>query len=399
MVRHLENDPSNGSMRVLHVIESMDQGGAAAMVVEHVRHAGPRVESVVVALRRGGPALDAAIEAGATGVVLGRPPGPAGRLTAANALVRLVRQHNISILNGHNPTGALSATYAAFRTGVPVIRTEHGAHFVGRHSHAYPVLEALTTLATSRVVCVCEAVRASHAPRFGWATRRFVTILNGTSNAHAARPRAATRNQLGLLETDRLILAIGTLTRPKAHSVLVEAFQRVARRMSAATLLIVGEGPLHRTLEHQIADAGLADRVRLLGGRNDIPDLVAAADAFVTTSVRDGLSVALLEAMRGGCPVVASNAGGNAEAIVDGTSGWLVEPRNPGKTAEALLELLEDRVRAASFAREARRRWSELFTSERMVAETETLYRAVLRRQGARMSASPAGAQARERAS
>ncbi len=392
-------DSTNGAMRVMHVIEAMGQGGAEAMIVEHVRHAGPGVESVVVALRRGGAALDAAIAAGAAGVVLGRPAGPAGRLTAIAGLVRLVRERGISIINGHNPTGALSATLAAVRTGVPVVRTEHGCHFAGRHSPPYPVLEALATMATSRIICTCDAVRASHAPRFGWASRRFVTIANGISNVGAVRPRALVRNELGLLESERMILAVGTMTRPKAHTVLVEAFLRVARRMSAARLAIVGEGPLRRALEHHLADAGIADRVRLLGGRADIPDLIGAADAFVTTSVRDGLSIALLEAMRGGCPVVASNAGGNAEAVVDGASGWLVEPRNPGQTAEALLELLEDSVRAAAFAREGRRRWSERFTAERMVSETEALYRAVLRRRGARVTQAPARAPLRERAS
>jgi glycosyltransferase involved in cell wall biosynthesis len=218
-----------------------------------------------------------------------------------------------------------------------------------------------------------------------WARDRFVTIPNGISPPPPGRSRAVVRAELDLLDSDRLILAVGSLTRQKDHAVLIEAFQRVARRASGVHLAIAGEGPLRTALERQVNDAGLTDRVHLLGARSDAVDLIAAADAFALASVREGLSITLLEAMRAGCPVVATRVGGSPEAIEHGASGWIVEPRDPRALSEALLELLGDPVHAAECARSARQCWQERFTAERMVADTEELYQEVLSGRGERI--------------
>jgi glycosyltransferase involved in cell wall biosynthesis len=363
----------------------MHQGGAEAMVVEHVRHAGAGVESLVVALNRGGPALEAAAAAGARALTLDKAAGAGGRWGAVETLARLIRREGVHLVNGHNPTGGLYASLAALRSGIPAVRTEHSTHFPGRHSPIYPTVEPLTTFITRRIICVCEAVRSSHASRMPWARDRFVTIPNGISPPPPGRSRDVVRAELDLLESDRLILAVGSLTRQKDHADLIEAFQRVARRASGVHLAIAGEGPLRTALERQVNDAGLTDRVRLLGARSDAVDLIAAADAFALASVREGLSITLLEAMRAGCPVVATRVGGSPEAIEHGASGWIVEPRDPRALSEALLELLGDPVHAAECARAARQRWRERFTAERMVADTEELYQEVLSGRGERI--------------
>jgi len=119
-------------LRVLHVIESMVQGGAESLILEHVRHASAGTESTVCALNRGGPALDAARALGAEAVLLekgGRRLAGIGRLRA------LMRDRAIDVVNGHNPTGALYATVAATLAGVPaIVRTEHSVHYAGRNS-------------------------------------------------------------------------------------------------------------------------------------------------------------------------------------------------------------------------------------------------------------------------
>ena len=366
-------------MRVLHVIEAMHQGGAESLVVEHVRRAGAGVTSVVAALNRGGPALDLARAAGATTAVLRGSGIPAlERAGRIGRLAGLMRRERIEIVNGHNPTGALYASLAAQLAGGPaVFRTEHSLHYEGRHSAIYPWLERRMTRRAAGVICVCEAVRASHVARHPDLAGRFVTILNGIGPAPAARPRAEVRAALGVADAQPLLLTVGSLTPQKAQHALIEALAAIRRERPDVRLAIAGEGPLREALEQRVRELALAPAVLWLGARGDVADLMAAADLFVLSSQREGLSVTLLEAMRAGRPAVATAIGGNGEAIANGVTGRLVPPQDPGALARAVVELLSAPERLATLGCAALARWRERFTSERMVAETEALYRRV----------------------
>jgi len=357
-------------MRVMHVVEAMHQGGAESLIVEHARLAGRDVETWVVSLNRGGPALDAAAAAGARVEVLGR-----SGLGRVRALADRMRAARIEVVNGHNPTGGLYGALGARLAGVPaVLRTEHSFHFAGRHSRVYPLLERVSTSLTDRVICVCEAVRASHAPRLGGDPARFVVVKNGVDARPAPRPRAETRAALGC-GGEPLVLTIGSLTRQKAQHDLIDAFADPA--LARARLAIAGDGPLRSELEARITRLGLASRVTLLGARSDIADLLEACDVFVLSSVREGLSVTLLEAMRAGRAAVATAIGGNAEAVADGLTGRIVPAADPRALAAAIGDLLADPETRARMGHAAHERWRSEFTAERMVRETENLYRAL----------------------
>lgn len=365
-------------MKVLHVIESMGHGGAEWLIVEHVRHAGPGVVSLVCAVNRGGAALEAAAACGARTFVLEKGER---RLATTGRLARLLREERVDVVNGHNPVGGLYAALAAFGSGGPVVfRTEHSTHYRGRHSAVYPLLEILSTAVTRRVVCVCQAVLESHVRRMPWAARRFVTVANGISPAPHTRPRDAVRQELGIAPAERVALSVGSLTPAKAQLSLLEAFAVVAARVPQARLWVAGEGALRPALEAEIRRAGLEDRVRLLGARADAAELMGACDAFVLSSVREGLPVTVLEAMRAALPVVATNAGGTAEAVEDGVTGRVVPMRDAPALAAALGEVLADPEHATRMGRAGHERWARRFTAERMVRETEAFYRTELER-------------------
>jgi len=368
-----------GRIRVLHVMEAMVRGGAESLIVEHARLAGPGVEVRVCALNREGPALEAAARAGATIVSLPRARGPFRPLARVRALARAMREAEVDVVNGHNPTGGLYATLAGRLAGVPaIVRTEHSLHYAGRHSGLYPLIERILTLMTRRVVCVCRAVLDSHARRLPWAARRFVTVANGISSAPRTRPRRDVRFDLGIEDDTPLALTVGSLTPQKAQHVLLDAFARVHAELPGARLAIAGEGPLRGALELRTRAAGLGDAVFFLGDREDVADLVEACDLFVLSSEREGLPVTLLEAMRGGRASVVTRIGGMPEAVEDGVTGRIVPPSDPGALAGALIALLGDRAVREAMGRAAAARWHEAFTAERMVAETEALYRALL---------------------
>jgi glycosyltransferase involved in cell wall biosynthesis len=366
-------------LRVLHVIEAMQQGGAESLILEHVRHAGPDVTPLVCALNRGGPAFDAARRLGAGTFMLAKG-GSHGSGVAR--LVRLIRAERVTVVNGHNPTGGLYAAVAGSLAGVPlIVRTEHSIHYRGRHSRLYTgVIEPSVTAVTGRVICVCEAVRVSHARRLAWAAARFVTVQNGVSDAPHVRPREALRSQFGFAPGERVALTVGSLTRQKAQHVLIDAFARVAGAVPGARLVLVGEGPLRGMLEERARRSGFGDRIRFLGSRDDASALIEAADVFVLSSEREGLPVTLLEAMCAGRPAVATDVGGNREAVAHGETGLVVPPHDPESLGEAMRALLSDPGRAGTLGVAARARWASRFTAERMVADTETVYRSALQR-------------------
>jgi glycosyltransferase involved in cell wall biosynthesis len=374
-------------MRVMHVVQGMRQGGAETVVVEHARHAGPDVEVLICALNEGGPALDAAAGWGARTFAFRK----SGRhLEGLRRLTDLLRAERVDVVNGHNPTGALYGTLAARWAGVPVsFRTEHTVHTSGRHSLFYPLIERAGTALTAHVICVSETVRQSHASRMRWAADRFVTVANGISVDPPTRPREELRTALGLEPENFAILSVGGLRPPKAYHVLLEAFTTVSREHPGARLLMAGDGPLRQALRDRCATLGLSPLVQWLGERHDVGDLLEASDLFALSSEREGLPMALLEAMGHGRAVVVTRVGGIGEAVIEGETGHLVPPHDPAALARAMIGLVRDPGRLAAMGRAARARWRDHFSAGRMVRETEGLYRAALQRRGHEFGGAP----------
>jgi len=367
-------------LRVLHVMEAMHRGGAEQVVVDHVRNAGADVDSSVCAINRGGPALEEARAAGAVTFVLdeGRRHRMLARLTRVFRLADWIRRHRIHIVNAHNPTGALYGVPAARLARVPVVRTEHNIHTLDRHSNFYLRMEPYLTRWVRYVICCAEAVRETHVPRLSRWADRFVTIPNGSSPLHTTKPRARTRAELGLDDDAVAVLSIGSLTARKSHDLLMEAFARVLERQPKARLLIAGEGEYRPEVERARARLGLETRATLLGLRDDVPDLLIACDVMAQASRREGLSIAALEAMSAGLPIVATAVGGTREAVADGETGRLVPVGDVDALAAGMLEVCGDATLRAAWGAAARRRWEREFSAARMVERTESLYRRVL---------------------
>jgi glycosyltransferase involved in cell wall biosynthesis len=173
-----------------------------------------------------------------------------------------------------------------------------------------------------------------------------------------------------------LVLAVGRLHEQKGHDVLL----RAAADVTDACFALAGDGPERARLERLAAELGIADRVRFLGTRNDVPDLLAAADVVVLPSRYEGLPLSLLEAMAAGVPVVASRIPGNDELVEDRRTGVLVAPGDAAALAEALRQLLADPARRAALAEQGRKQVADRYTAravaDRVMEQYELLTRA-----------------------
>ena len=276
----------------------------------------------------------------------------------------LLRAARPALLHVHAGIGweGHALTRAGARAGVPVVRTEHLPWLVTDPAQAADY--AAHAPAVAAFVAVSDAVAASFAAVPG---ARLRTIRNGVEPPGVARGRAETRAALGIPEAAPLILCVGRFTPQKDQLSLLRAMARLPQ----AWLALAGEGSGRAACA---AEAAGAARIRFLGQRADIGDLMAAADLLAAPSRFEGLPLVTLEAMALGLPVVATRIASAIEALGE-DHPWFAAPGDPESLAAVLaLALAAPRAPAAAAGRA---RFARHFTAARMVAETADLYRTV----------------------
>lgn len=244
----------------------------------------------------------------------------------------------------------------------------------------------LHLLRTSHVTFLALSSRIrQHLIESGFAEDRIVLLPNGVDPAtyqHAAMSRESRPSSA---PNDALIVACpARLTYQKGQDVLLQAWCTVRERVPAARLILAGDGPQRPQLECLAANLGIAGTVSFAGLIGDMGKLLADAHVFVLPSRYEGMSNALLEAMAAGLPCVATRVSGSEDAIVDGQSGLLVPPEDPGALASALVAILTDQMLAHALGREARMRVVNAFAQERMLGELSHLYASLVRDGGTR---------------
>ncbi len=187
------------------------------------------------------------------------------------------------------------------------------------------------------------------------------------------------RETLGLSAESKLLITVATFKEQKGHRYLIEAAKTIVEREPRAHFLLVGDGELREEVQRQVEQLGLSEHVHFLGSRRDVSDLLAASDIFILPSLFEGLSVALLEAMAAGVPVVATAVSGTTTVVNDDSIALLVPPANKESLADATLGLLtRSAEEREALAAAARQRVLEEFSLDRQAANYITLYERLL---------------------
>jgi glycosyltransferase involved in cell wall biosynthesis len=324
---------------VLLVITLAEVGGAQRYVASLLTALVDRFD-VVVAAHGQGPLREAAEQAGVPFVPLRhvrRPIRPWRDLAGLVELFLLFRRERPDIVHLNSSKAGLLGRLAASAAKVPIrIFTVHGWAFAahsGIASRFYRWADALVAPLTTVVVCVSEHDRRAGL-RAGTCTEaRSLVIRNGISMAEVSRSGHHLRAR------PRLV-SVGRLQAPKDFTTLVRALAHLPP--NAYEALIVGDGPGRAKLEDEARRLGLEGQAAFVGERADVPSLLGASDVFVLSSRSESLPVSVLEAMAAELPVVASRVGGVPELVVDGRTGFLVQPGDPMELAAALGRLLAD---------------------------------------------------------
>lgn len=234
--------------------------------------------------------------------------------------------------------------------------------------------------AVSRMVVNTGALR-DEMTAFGWIPRERVQVIQNGIDAEIYRPdpeaRARVRAEVGSAPDAVVAAVVARVTEDKGQVETIEALASLAGDFPQAELWIVGEGSLRPVLEAQAQAAGLADRVRFLGFRRDVPAVLQAVDILVQASHREGLGNSLLEAMASRRPVIASTVGGNPDVVVPGVTGELVPPYDAAAIASALRPLLAGPELRARYGEAGWQRVQDHFRLEREAQEWSRLFEQV----------------------
>ena len=355
---------ASGSLRVLLAndklgVENTRLHGAGRLVIDWTRallEGGVDVTPVI--LRAAGPLGDQVRAAGLPFVFLNRPRYHPGTL---HDLVALIRRHRIQLVHLQGFGSSLFGRMAAQLTGIPAIVHVHADH--RSETGGYPAfvrrLDRLLATRTAHVLAVSESVAEFAIEEQGFRPEQ-ITVCRNSIDRQRFRPataveRAVARTTFGLPANAPVVACVARLNEVKGVDILVAAWTYVAAALPDAVLLLVGDGPQRGALQQQVAGTSWERNVRFAGYRSDVETALWAADLVVVPSRGEGLSLAALEAMGVGLPVVASRVGGIPEVVQDGTTGILVPPEAPEELARAVVSLLTDAERRARFAMAASR--------------------------------------------
>jgi glycosyltransferase involved in cell wall biosynthesis len=229
-------------------------------------------------------------------------------------------------------------------------------------------------------VAIAEEVRASIQQLYGYPDPPL--IPNGIpTDEYAPNPdtRAQWRQAHGIEPRATVLTHIGRFAFQKNHALLVEAFAQV-RSDAPLYLLLVGGGELENAVREQVAGLGLQERVRFLGVRADVADILRASDVFVLSSRWEGNPMSVMEAMAAGLPVVSTAVGGVPELVQEGATGLLVPSEDAGALAQAMQALVDDPVRRQAMGAAARQHAIAHFDIRHTVRMYEELYERLLAR-------------------
>jgi glycosyltransferase involved in cell wall biosynthesis/tRNA A-37 threonylcarbamoyl transferase component Bud32 len=372
-----KTNPHHRCYTIARVITWLPRGGIERRLVTLLPKLNrPPFRVKLVCIRERGPLADELEDAGVAVSVVHLP----SRLHPRGlwALAKWMRDQKIDLLHSHMYRSNVPATIAA-RLG--------GIHHVVCQVHNIDTWETwrqrildrwllrwrTTMLAVSKDV-KRDIIRNLHCPE-----ERITVLYNGIDirKYGSVLPEPRLRGALNIPENYRVVVMLARLVEQKQHTKFLQVLEQIRRELPPTRVLLVGEGKLQGALEHEVKQRGLHDMVLFTGHRNDIPQILALSDLSVLTSDKEGFSNAIIESLAAGVPVVATDVGGNSEAVVDGECGFIVAPDDLKGLARAITKLLVGDTLRHRMSEAARRR-ADLFSIDHMVQETHRLYLGIL---------------------
>jgi L-malate glycosyltransferase len=366
------------SPSVLHVVLTLCPGGAERLVIDLARAQHREMAVAICCLDEPGVWASQLTSAGIQVEALHRKPGFHPSL--GRRIADVARRHKANVIHSHQYSALVYGAIAQwYPPGFRHVATEHGRRADEKRTWKRRIANTVLTRMPHAIVAVSDRLRHDLIVD-GYPAGRVSVIHNGvTPGPPVARgDRAAARQRLGVPLGVPVIGTVARLDPVKDLRTLLRAFAIVRQRVPDARLAIVGDGPERGALTREAAALDLGESVVWAGMRDDARELLVGFDIFVNSSLSEGVSVTVLEAMAAKLPVVATRVGGTPEVVVDPETGTLVPSQDPESMAQAIVKLAGDQVRCDVAGRAGQARVASAFGFDRMMSRYRDLYLSVV---------------------
>jgi glycosyltransferase involved in cell wall biosynthesis len=375
-------------MNVLHLTDSPFFGGPERQILGLSRALPPGIRSSIVCFRENAtclPFIERLTNAGLRAKMLEGTTPRYDRLVR-EMCVELRRQET-DLLICHGYKADIIGWVAARCARVPVIAVSRGWTGHTRKVRLNEALDRQFLKLMDVVVCVSDgqAKRVRHA---GVSPDRVIVIRNAIDLDRFSTVDASYAEMMAGLfpnSVDHIVVAVGRLSPEKGFDVLVAAARKVLDRVPGAGFVLIGDGPLRRSLEESARSAGIADRFVVTGFRSDVDRMLPHADVLAQSSHTEGLPNVILEACAAGVPVVATAVGGTAEVVREGWNGYLVSANDANALASRLCELLRSRATRTAMGQRGREHVQAHYSFTRQSREYQQLFDRVATRRRAKL--------------
>jgi glycosyltransferase involved in cell wall biosynthesis len=306
-------------------------------------------------------------------------------ILALLAIIKLIRREKFDIIHTHSSKAGILGRWAGRIAGVPVIvHTVHGFAFHDFmptwKKQLYIFLERISRSSADFYITVSELNRKEAVQLKLFNFDNSIPIYSGIDLTKLDRDADLNlvKSQIGIPEKWQTIVSVGRLDRQKSPGFLIDSFAQVLQHHPDTLLLLVGEGELRQELEAQVSRLDITNKVRFLGSREDVPEILKIADIFALSSLWEGLGRAMTEAMLVGKPVVVPAIYGIPEIVHHHETGLLFEAKNVEQLADNLVYLLDHPDERDRLGQNAKNLTRKLFDGDDMVRQIEAVYEKLL---------------------
>jgi L-malate glycosyltransferase len=370
-------DSQSMPLRLMHVVLSMEVGGAEKLVYDMARHpAFEGMKPVICCLDAIGELGEKLRQEGYSVYCKKRSSGI--DWSVIPWLCEIIAKEQISIVHAHQYTPLFYSAPAALLAGrVKMVYTEHGRFYPDRKSWKRALFNPLLALCVDHLISISASTARAMSTFDHLPFRKIRVIHNGVDYSRMNPPidKSAKRRELGLSATCRIIGTAARLDEIKNIPMMLRTLKEVIQQVPDTCLLIAGQGPQAEPLKAQAAELGISDQVKFVGLRFDMPEIYQLMDVFLLTSFSEGISVTLLEAMASGVPAVVTDVGGNGEVVKNGETGYLVPLREEAGFSERVSYLLTDSEQARALGEQARCRAQQYFSFATMISNYLDMYK------------------------
>ena len=360
---------------ILHTIDTTGPGGAETVFIDLATRLPQDKYRSVIVIRGKGWVYEELCRRGMEPILLDAKGSFNWRYLMS--LATLIHRQKVDLIQSHLLGSNVYCSLAGLITRKPVVATFHGAVDIGKNERLKGLKFGAINLGAHRIVTVSDKLRQNIITRTPLKDDKTTVIYNGINTADFQLPRSdALRRQYGWSADDIIVGSLGNIRSAKGYDILLHAAALMKDKQADYRFVIAGQGKkgLFDDLLKLRSELSLEDTVHFLGFNDDPAGFLSNLDLFLLSSTSEGFSIATIQAMAAGLPVIVTRSGGPEEIVTHDENGWLIEPGSPEAISKAVEKLNADRALSKMLAAKGREHAIHTFDLDTMLKAYEAVY-------------------------